>query len=797
MTTTTFDKSQAMALKLGAVAPARFCTFAIRDDRKIPHQRGGQAGVPATISDDDLFTADDINGMEDIRHGQFFGLSMNKPIVIEGKGYLVCLDVDMKRRPQGDPHHSAIKNLESWVNKAGALNEKSVSGKGHHVFVFAKTAGNVLRKYALAQGQEIEVFGLPSSDKKSILLTGEAMEGEVVEVDDLEEFLVDVGIAKERVSATLLAAAPAGNLEFLNLAPAPRANLEALKAPLQAPARQYANNPQETYSKAVEALSFLDPSMPEPDWWRVCVALQNEFGEGGRELWHEWSSKSPKYKGRAETDYKFDRATQGGGLGIGTVFYLAAQNGYQHPEGFARQSAYSDFSGVTIDNATGEILEPHPLAVFVELDGQTKPPRWVIPGFVEHNVLVISGSAGVGKTTAILPLALTAAGLHGGELMSIHWRHVVYITEDVEQAKRILAGIVNHGDLGIDWADVRERLHMVPAKRLAPEVVASVGTTYREMFTRTVQGVEILPLVVLDTKSAVLDVEDENSNSEASKMMAALKQGFNDLPIWLIGHVAKALKDATEGLSGRGAGAIEADANQTMFLIKDKQDKRYFQNDKKRFEQKWPQIDLISHTKTIMALDEFGNLEEVTLRWAIAKPGEVPNKKMAEQREAERTEQGKKLMLETTRYGLLNEAVEGWIIGNPHNRSNLSRTVHVKKAYAQEVMELLFHERLLHEIDVPSGERLNNAKKSYVIALTTPEHDALLAGEDVLQKYREIPASWKKAPIPVVPEILAVMPESGLNSPENEVLAQPRSPNSGRSHSAHSPKEKTVGTSGM
>jgi len=144
-------------------------------------------------------------------------------------------------------------------------------------------------------------------------------------------------------------------------------------------------------------------------------------------------------------------------------------------------------------------------------------------------------------------------------------------------------------------------------------------------------------------------------------------------------------------------------------------------------------------------------------------------------------------MLETTRYGLLNEAAEGWILGNPHYRSNLSRTVHVKKAYAQEVIELLFHERWLHEIDVPSGERLNNAKKSYVIALTTPEHDALLAGEDVLQKYREIPASWKKAPIPVVPEILAVMPESGLNSPENEVLAQPRSPNSGRSHSAHSP----------
>ena len=773
MTTTTFDKSKAMALKLGAVAPARFCTFAIRDDRKIPHQRGGQAGVPATISDDDLFTADDIHGMEDIRHGQFFGLSMNKPIVIEGKGYLVCLDVDMKHKLKEEPTHPGIRKLSDWVDEEKVLNELSVSGKGHHVFVIAKTAGNVLRKYALAQGQEIEVFGLPSSDKKSILLTGEAVEGEVVEVDDFEELLVELGIAKERVSATPLAAAPAGNLEFLNLAPAPRANLEALKAHMQAPARQYANDPQVTYLKAVEALKCIPPDIPYDQWILVGQASHDGFGEQGRPLWMDWSSRGAKYQGEADIDTHWKSFRQGGGVGIGTLFHIAAQHGYQHPEGFSRQSAYSDFSGVRIDNATGEILEPHPLAVFVELDGQTKPPRWVIPGFVEHNVLVISGSAGVGKTTAILPLALTAAGLHGGELMPIHWRHVVYITEDVEQAKRILAGIVNHGDLGIDWADVRERLHMVPAKRLAPEVVASVGTAYREMFTRTVQGVEILPLVVLDTKSAVLDVEDENSNSEASKMMAALKQGFNGLPIWLIGHVAKALDGAREGLTTRGAGSIGGDANQTMFLIKDEDGKRYLQNDKKRFEQKWPRIDLISHTKTIMALDEFGNPEEVTLRWAIAKPGEVPNKELTEQRKAERAEQEKKNLFEKTRFGLLVEAAEAWNLGHPHNRSGLSRAVHVKKAYAQEVMESLFHDRWLHEIDVPSGERLNSAKKSYVIALTTPEHDALLAGEDVLQKYRAIPASWKKAPIPVVPEIVEGMPESGLNSPENEVLAQP------------------------
>ena len=759
MSATLFDQSQAMALKLGdAAAQALFCTFRVDKEpdgnfKKIPLKRDGTWGVKAITPSYALFTPEDIWGMEAIQHGQYFGLNMNWPLFVEGRGYLVCIDLDMKHKPEGDKTHQVIQKLGTWVHENAVLTEKSISGKGgRHVFFYAKNADNILRKYPLALGQEIEIFGLDSSDKKSVLLTGEAMKGEVVEVDNLETFLIELGITKEM--ATPKASAPAGNLDFLNLAPA----------------WQYVNDSQDTYLKAVEALRFVSDSDYD-QWIKVGQALHDGFGEKGRALWMDWSSGGAKYQGGGDIDTHWKSFHQGGGVGIGTLFYLAAQHGYHPAEGFSRTTARADFSGLKIDNDTGEMLEPHYLARFIDLDGQTKPPRWVIPGFIEHTVVVISGSAGVGKTTAILPLALTAAGLHGGELMPIYWRHVVYITEDVEQAKRILAGIVNHGNLGIKWADVRERLHMVPAKRLKPEVVASVGTTYREMFTRTVQGVEILPLVVLDTKSAVLDVADENSNSEASKMMAALKQGFNNLPIWLTGHVAKALKDATEGLTSRGAGAIEADANQTMFLKKDKDDKRYLENDKRRFEQKWPQIDLISHTKTIMALDEFGNPEEVTLRWAIAKPGEIPNKELAEQRKAERSEQEEKNLLEKTRYGLLVEAQEAWNLGIPHNRTSLKGAVHVQKAYALAVMEALFHERWLHEIDVPSNERLNNAKRSYVIALTTPEHDSLLTGEDVLPKYRVIPASWKKAPIPVVPENVEGTPESGLNLPENEVLA--------------------------
>lgn len=214
----------------------------------------------------------------------------------------------------------------------------------------------------------------------------------------------------------------------------------------------------------------------------------------------------------------------------------------------------------------------HPLALFINFDDTPKAPRWVIPGFIGHGVVIVAGAHGVGKTTALLPLAMVAAGLHaaGDPLSPREWRHVVYIVEDIEQARRILAGITGSGGPGLDINTVRQRLHMVEARRLEPAFAVTVGKTYRNQFTRWVDGVEVLPLVVVDTKAAVLVMEDENSNSESSEVMAAFKQGFEGLPTWLVGHVAKANMNRADaaGLSLRGGSAFEADANQVLYLVK-------------------------------------------------------------------------------------------------------------------------------------------------------------------------------------------------------------------------------------
>lgn len=314
-------------------------------------------------------------------------------------------------------------------------------------------------------------------------------------------------------------------------------------------------------------------------------------------------------------------------------------------------------------DAANEWSEPpvHPLARFVDIGGTPKPPRWVIPGFIAHGVTVISGAPGVGKTTALLPLAMTAAGLHGDELMPVQWRHVVYVTEDLEQVQRIVSGLVSHSNLRISLDLVRERLHIAEAVRLNPAFVASVGSKYREQFTRVVNGVEVLPLVVIDTKSAVLALDNENDNSEASRMMAALKQGFDGLPVWLIGHVAKANIGRADvaSLTSRGAGSTEGDGNQTMFLVREGES-RFLVVGKVRFEPRWPELEIVSHNAQTLAPDEFGNTEMLTMRWGIAAPAQQSRKEAAEQ-----SSERKKKDDDATLRQEVRDAVEiAWKLGN-------------------------------------------------------------------------------------------------------------------------------------
>ena len=326
----------------------------------------------------------------------------------------------------------------------------------------------------------------------------------------------------------------------------------------------------------------------------------------------------------------------------------------------------------------------------------------------------------------------------------------MYVTEDVEQVHRILAGIINFSKLGIDIELARERLHIVEAVRLDPTYVAQVGASYREKFTRLVDGVEVMPLVVLDTKSAVLAVESENDNSQASEMMAVLKQGFDGLPVWLVGHVAKPNLNRSEvaALTTRGASAIDGDANQTIFLVLEK-GQRFFLLGKVRFAPRWFELEIVSYSSQTFTKDEFGREETVVMIWGITTPSNKSRKEAV--REAK--ESALKLKASELRDAIRDAVQVAWQTGNPLNRSGVRAKLSRNTQTVGTTIENLLSERLLYEVDVPAKIRAVNSKKAFLINLTTVEHDIVMFGGALPAAKLLIPVSWQKPEVSLVPAL--------------------------------------------
>lgn len=402
-------------------------------------------------------------------------------------------------------------------------------------------------------------------------------------------------------------------------------------------------------------------------------------------------------------------------------------------------------------SGNGGSPEPHPLEQFVELDFVPRHARMVIPGFIQSGLVVIAGAPGAGKTTVLVPLAMLAAGLHASddELAPTHWRHVVYIAEDVDQVQRIAAGVIKYAGLGIDAKTAAERFHLVPARRMPAEHVAAVGPTYRERFTRHVRAVDIPPLVVIDTRSATIDVSDENDNAEAGRTIATFKQQFADMPVWLVGHLPKAMSSRSDAqaLSMRGAGAIEADAHQTVFLVAEK-DIRYLVLGKRRFEPSWTELVVRSDTANAMAIDEFGEPSPLALRWGIAAPTEISRKDVREHTQ----EEARLAQAAALRDEVRNTIDLAWRQGVPLNRDAVCAKVKQNRNAVKGIINTLLAEVWLYEVEVPSEIRTNSNRKSFLVNLTTEEHEAALRGQEIPPVKLEIPVSWRKTPAQPISE---------------------------------------------
>jgi hypothetical protein len=186
------------------------------------------------------------------------------------------------------------------------------------------------------------------------------------------------------------------------------------------------------------------------------------------------------------------------------------------------------------------------------------PMEFVIENFVRTGLYAFYGPYNAGKTTGLIALCLFVAGLLNvpGLPRSLR-RKVFYIAEDPEQIINLIEGYFSNGMLS---GDFKEWFHIIPSKRRpsaywSKKIQSVVGDDGRAWGG---------PLVVFDTASSNMDIEDISNNSRVGEFIAALKEAsrsdLSQVSVWIVMHVAKALRDATaDELSALGAQAWGAD----------------------------------------------------------------------------------------------------------------------------------------------------------------------------------------------------------------------------------------------
>ena len=592
----TFSQSQSVACKIGTVAPdAVFCTFALQGSKKIPYKRSGQ-GVARDTDPSDLYNAEDIWAMESCPHGQYLGLVQQRPIISASGNFLVCLDVDMKHA--SGPTNVAIQRMAKYVKQNKMLTEVSVSGRGRHVFLWVsppKEADQVLPKYKLGGGQELEVFGLPNSAGKSVLLSGNAVVGEFQEAVDLYALLQDWGIIEQhQLQEPKPAAPPSQSFDFTQLG---------------------SRIDDSDLDRAVKALHHISPDCDYEQWIELGQALHTEFGEAGLGPWMTWSMAGQKFAGTKDIEVHWKSFHQGKGVGLGTLFKYAKDCGWEAPtKQTERKSAVEDFAAV-INQAQGDapvaVEEAEQAKGWPERTlsiGQIKPIRYMVKGFWAHSFMVLAGQPGIGKTTAVISLCMVMAGIQAKDcaLTATKKRKTIIVTEDSDQVERTLTGYSRH--YGINSQALLDCFVIIDAKR---SNVKDLLMLAHNVINHTIDNVR--PLLVLDTANATMDIDNENDNSEVGAYIAALKQTIYiqlDTPVCIITHTNKTISKSDSDATARGASAFTGDATLTGVLFEDETKTRYMRLVKTRYQPNFREIKFQSDVFADTVLDEDGDIQE-------------------------------------------------------------------------------------------------------------------------------------------------------------------------------------------
>lgn len=258
-----------------------------------------------------------------------------------------------------------------------------------------------------------------------------------------------------------------------------------------------------------------------------------------------------------------------------------------------------------------------------------RPTEYVIDGFLGCGPTYIAGAHGVGKSSLLVPLA----SIITGELEGIFGvnaylkRRVIYFAEDPEQIDRVRYGLRKYCELkrnGNFFIRRTKRLNADAIKVLVTKLV-------KEHTIAGPNGYQVKPLLIFDTLSASFELENENDNAEAAKYLSALKESGGTAPIWVIGHIPKAMLRAdVENMTGRGAGAWEGDAQGTAFIFAEAdgpQNIRYLRTRKRRFEASYVESRFETSMRPESRVAAWGEEQTIIVRFGVPERSDEESRK--------------------------------------------------------------------------------------------------------------------------------------------------------------------------
>lgn len=519
--------------------------------------------------------------MEALRAGDYTGIGL---ALVDGDG-IAAFDIDKCLTPEGEllPDHAG-RSLVLKAEREGAYIEVSPSGTGLRIL----GESSITRAYSK---EGVEYWGRG----RYVTLTGSvwANPGKWCSIEGYRQSLGPVGDEP-----------PAGDTSG-DILVTPRMVKELRSA-----------------------LAYID-SDERDTWIRIGHALR-QLGTKGLDLWLEWSATSAKFD--KEDALRVWSSMNPERTGFRAVFAEAQREGWNNP----RKKGGADEFNPSAMGPDGEV-DGEPLDLGDPLDlgpPELWPTEYVVDGFLPAGVSLIAGAWGSGKSTNLIPVFASVAHCAPEEwgLWPEIRRKVIWVTEAPNQARDTLYSLLRGSDVdktgswthldartaakddlrvgnlpgegeerstGVKtalWSELKEWFLLYPSLRMSPKALARSLKELVEQHTYDLElddgeAFPVRPVVVLDTTSANLDLENESDNSEVSKAMAVLKQELRGVPLVLVGHTSKATRDDLREMSFRGAGAWEADAEATYYLVHDEEiDLRFLVIRKCRFKPEFTEI---------------------------------------------------------------------------------------------------------------------------------------------------------------------------------------------------------------